>query len=113
MATRTIEWARTRISPATSGVVAATALSVAACTSNQRAVDTRFIAKANAICALAVARHNAHPFPVPGLDPMHPRPARASGSRQVLRPVRRASATTARLDVADLHRPHRPDPGPR
>jgi len=70
MAARMIERARTRISPGTPVVVtwlgaaaAATALSVAACTSSQRAVDTRFVAKANAICAQAVARHSGHPSP--------------------------------------------------
>jgi hypothetical protein len=107
MATRTIERAWTRISPATSGVVArlgtaaaaATALSVAACASSQRAVDTRFVAKANAICAQAVARHSAHPFPLPGFDPVHPRPADLPAVGRYFARYGSATATTARLDA--------------
>ncbi len=106
MATRTIERARTRISPPRSGVVAwlgaaaaaATAFSVA-CTSSQRAVDTRFIAKANAICAQAVARHSTHPFPLPGFDPLHPRPADLPAVGRYFARYGGASATTARLDA--------------
>ena len=104
MAARMIERARTRISPGTPVVVtwlgaaaAATALSVAACTSSQRAVDTRFVAKANAICAQAVARHSGHRFPLPGFDPLHPRPADLPAVGRYFARYGGASATTARM----------------
>jgi hypothetical protein len=104
MAARMIERARTRISPGTPVVVtwlgaaaAATALSVAACTSSQREVDTRFVAKANAICAQAVARHSGHRFPLPGFDPLHPRPADLPAVGRYFARYGGASATTARM----------------
>jgi hypothetical protein len=104
MAARMIERARTRISPGTPVVVtwlgaaaAATALSAAACTSSQRAVDTRFVAKANAICAQAVARHSGHRFPLPGFDPLHPRPADLPAVGRYFARYGGASATTARM----------------
>jgi len=82
-------------------MVAATAaaLSVAACTSSQDAADTRFVAKANAICGQAIARHSAHPFPLPGFDPLHPRPADLPAVGRYFARYGSASATTARLDA--------------
>jgi hypothetical protein len=77
----------------------AAVISVAACASSQREVDTRFIAKANAICAQAVARHSAHPFPLPGFDPMHPRPADLPTVGRYFARYGNATATTARLDA--------------
>jgi len=78
---------------------AAAAISVAACANSQREVDARFIAKANAICAQAVARHSAHPFPLPGFDPMHPRPADLPAVGRYFTRYGNATATTARLDA--------------
>jgi hypothetical protein len=77
----------------------ATALSVAACTGSQRTVDTRFVARANAICGQSVARHSAHPFPLPGFDPLHPRPADLPAVGRYFARYGSASATTARLDA--------------
>ncbi len=111
LATWTIERARTRISPPTSGVAArlaaaaaATALPAAACASTQRPGDTGSIAKANAICAQAVARHDAHPFPLPGFDPMHPRPADLPAVGRYFAQYARATATTSRLDAIAARR---------
>jgi hypothetical protein len=78
---------------------AATALSVAACASSERAADTRFVARANAICAQAVARHGGHHVPVPGFDPLHPRAADLPAVGRYLARYGGASATAARLDA--------------
>jgi hypothetical protein len=58
-------------------VAIATALSIAACSSSGKhnsTVDKAFVAKANAICAVAVARQNGHTLPVRNFDPLHPKP---------------------------------------
>jgi hypothetical protein len=48
--------------------------SMAACSSSGKSnptVDSAFVAKANAICAVAVARQSGHALPVANFDPLH------------------------------------------
>jgi hypothetical protein len=85
-------------------LTATIALSVAACGSSKHTatvgIGSSFVAKANAICAKAVAKHDGHPFPVPNFDPLHPsaRDLPAVG-RYFAQYGDAATNTTARLDA--------------
>jgi hypothetical protein len=80
----------------------ASALSIAACSSSAKhnsTVDTAFVAKANAICALAVARQNGHAVPVRGFDPLHPRPQDLPAVGRYFATYGGAAATAWQLDA--------------
>ena len=75
--------------------------SIAACSSSKSAadVDTAFIAKANTICADAVAQHNGAAFPVADFDPLHPKAADLPAIGAYFARYGKAAATAARLDA--------------
>jgi hypothetical protein len=84
-------------------LVAAIALSVAACGGSKHTatvgIGSSFAAKANAICAKAVAKHDAHPFPVPSFNPLHPSARDLPAVGRYFAQYGNAAGTTARLDA--------------
>jgi hypothetical protein len=72
---------------------------VAACGAGTRATDERFLARADAICTEAVARHDGATFPVAGFDPEHPRAQDLPAVGDYLATYGAASETTARLEA--------------
>jgi hypothetical protein len=61
--------------------------------------DAAFTAKANAACAVAVARHAGHPFPVRDFDPLHPKPADLAAVGRYLARYGAADTVAAQLDA--------------
>lgn len=80
---------------------AATAVALGACSSSKNgdATDTAFVAKANGICAKAVAEHDGHRVPVPNFDPLHPRASDLPSVGRYFAKYGAASTTAAQLDA--------------
>lgn len=92
-------------------LVAATALSAAGCGSSKHpaTADSSFVSAANAICARAVAKHDGHPFPVPGFNPLHPRAQDLPAVGRYLAQYGNARAAAARLDTLSAPAKHHAD----
>ncbi len=97
--------------PALLALMAAIALSAAACGSNKHpaTAGSSFVGTANAICAKAVAKHDGHPFPVPNFNPLHPRAQDLPAVGRYLAQYGDASATAARLDALSAPPQHHAD----
>jgi hypothetical protein len=80
----------------------AAALGLAACSSSSSSasgdVDSSFVAKANAICATAVAEHQGGKLPIANFDPLHPQPSQLPAIGQYFAKYGGAIATTTQLD---------------
>lgn len=87
--------------PAVLALLAAIALSVAACGSSTHpaTAGSSLVSTANAICAVAVAKHDGHPFPIPNFNPLHPRVQDLPAVGRYFARYGDASATAARLDA--------------
>lgn len=93
-------------------VLATAGLAAAACSSSSKHtgdVDTAFVAKANAICATAVAKHGGAKLPVANFDPLHPDPGDLPAIGQYFARYGGATTTAAQLDALDAPRKHQGD----
>ena len=97
--------------PAVLALMAALALSAAACGSSKHpaTAGSNFVSTANAICAKAVAKHDGHPFPVPNFNPLQPRAQDLPAVGKYLAQYGDASATAARLDTLSAPPRHHAD----
>ena len=77
------------------------ALSMTACASSTHRtdVDTAFVAKADGICARAVAQHGDAKLPVADFDPLHPNAADLPAVGRYFARYGRADSTAAQLDA--------------
>lgn len=90
---------------------AGAALSMAACSSSKQSstADASFVAKANAICAAAVAKHDGHGVPVANFDPLHPNAQDLPAIGHYFAQYGAASDTAARLDALSSPAEHQAD----
>ena len=97
--------------PAVLALMAAFALSAAACGSGKHpaTAGSSFVSTANAICTKAVAKHDSHPFPIPNFNPLHPRAQDLPAVGRYLAQYGDGSATTARLDALSAPPRHHAD----
>jgi hypothetical protein len=56
-----------------------------------------FVARVDAVCADAVAKHAGHPFPIPGFEPEHPTPSQLPAVGDYFERYGGLPATTAAL----------------
>jgi hypothetical protein len=87
-------------------VTAVAALAATACGGHTGPAGTRattydaaFTARANAVCAVAVARHAGHPFPVRDFDPLHSKTADLPVVARYLTRYGAADQVAAQLDA--------------
>jgi hypothetical protein len=102
---------KTPVTGSDRSAVLALALLAAGCGSSKHpaTADSSFASAANAICAGAVAKHDGHPFPVPGFNPLHPRAQDLPAVGRYLAQYANARATAARLDALSAPAKHHAD----